>query len=346
MRNYLAAELACAIALACAAPAIAAPGRVKSDPMFEQQWGLIKVKAPQAWARSTGRGVVVAVIDTGVDLTHPDLKGKLVRGVNLVDPSKPPQDDHGHGTHVAGIIAAATRNGRGISAVAPDAKIMPVKVLDKSGGGTTEAIAKGIRYAADHGADVINMSLAEEAVIGNVSTLLGENDEMHAAIDHAWRKGVVIVVAAGNSTVPLCSEPAAADNTICVGAVGPDDTRAYYSQGDATNMKSFVSAPGGAAVTASPDGVGIGGDDPSVNILSTVGRGTGMDRNKTGYASAAGTSMAAPHVAGVAALLLAQRRSPSEVVKRILETAKDLGVPGRDPVYGYGLVDAATAVAR
>jgi subtilisin family serine protease len=320
-------------------------GAARPDPMREAQWGLDNINAVKAWPVSTGKGVVVAVIDTGIDLGHPDLRGRLVPGYNFVKRGASPQDDNGHGTHVAGVIAAATGNGIGIAGVAPNAKLMPVKVLDATGGGNADAIAAGIRYAADHGAKVLNMSLGEDVLLGRVATALGENDGVHAAIDYAWRKGAVVVVAAGNSTVPLCSEPAAAEHVVCVGAVGPDNVRSYYSQGDATSTSAFVCAPGGAGYSAGTGSAGIGSvDDETTNILSTVGRGTPEDTRKTGYVALAGTSMATPHVSGVVALQLARGWSNTLAVAKLLAGAHDLGPAGRDGVYGYGLVDAYAAL--
>ncbi len=317
----------------------------RSDPMREAQWGLTRINAVKAWPRSTGKGIVVAVVDTGIDLGHPDLRGKLVRGINLLNRAKPPQDDNGHGTHVAGVIAAATGNGTGIAGVAPNAKLMPVKVLDSTGTGANATITAGIRWAVDHGARVINMSLGQNAATGPVATLTGENDALHAAIDYAWGRGVVVVAAAGNSTVPVCSEPSAWQHVVCVGALDPSDVRAFYSQGDATMTEWFVCAPGGAGYAAGTNGFGVGSvDDNTVNVLSTVGRDTDEDTRKTGYVAMAGTSMASPHVAGVVALLLARHLSAAKAVATLLATAVDLGTPGVDPVYGSGLIDAAAAV--
>src|SRR6185436_12566786 len=129
-------------------------------PLFSRQWALDQINAPEAWARGArGGGTTIAVVDTGVDLQHPDLSSKLVSGTDIIggknDCPRGPQDENGHGTHVAGIAAAVTNNGIGVAGVAPDARIMPVRVLDADGNGFSEDIVKGIRYAADHGANVI-----------------------------------------------------------------------------------------------------------------------------------------------------------------------------------------------
>lgn len=342
-RPRILALVAAAVLLASAQQAMAAPAP-RTDPLRAEQWGLAYLRAPEAWSVSRGRGVVVAVVDTGVDLTHPDLRGQLVPGVNLVKPGRPPQDDFGHGTHVAGIIAAATDNGIGVAGVAPDARVMPVKVLDNQGSGTVAVIAAGIRYAADHGAKVINMSLGQQAGLDRVADATGENAILAGALTYAWSKGAVLIGAAGNGSVPLCSEPAASPYVLCVGALGPDGSRSWYSQGDATMTQWFVTAPGGSGLATGPS-IGVGSvDDAKINVLSTVGRGTGMDKRKSGYVSAAGTSMAAPHVAGVAALLAARGLTNAQIVARILERAVDLGAPGTDPVYGSGAVDAKESV--
>jgi serine protease len=335
------AALACVVQIVPSA--FAGPARKPVDPLRSAQWGLAAINAPQAWAKSTGRGVIVAVIDTGIDLTHPDLRHKLVRGANFVTPGTAPQDDNGHGSHVAGIIAASTNNGIGIAGIAPDARLMPVKVLDKDASGDAATIAKGIRYAADHGARVLNLSLTEDVALGQLATGTGQNSVVASAIEHAWRKGAVVIFAAGNQTAPLCSPPGDHVHAICVGAVDRNARRTWFSQGDGTMRYAFLCAPGGSGLSTDPVGVGSV-DNDGENILSTVGQGTEHDSRHTGYVSMAGTSMAAPMVSGVAALLVARGLKSAQVVQRLLNRAVDVGAPGRDPVYGYGLLDAVRAL--
>jgi subtilisin family serine protease len=162
-----------------------------NDPGFSDQWALPKIGAPQAWSRADGGGIIIAVVDTGVDLNHEDLAGKLVQGRDFVAPDTPPNDEHGHGTHVAGIAAAITNNGRGIAGVAPEARIMPVRVLDHEGSGSASNVAAGIRWAADNGAHIINLSLGslDQPLFG---------PSFGAALDYAWSNGSTPIVAAGN----------------------------------------------------------------------------------------------------------------------------------------------------
>ena len=321
-----------------------------NDPYFAKQWGLTKIQAEQAWPTADGTGALVAVVDTGVDLGHPDLASKLVV-FNDADFSEPngtctggkakvctqdgPQDKNGHGTHVAGIVGAITGNGVGVAGTAPGAKILPVRVLDAGGSGTTGQIAAGIRYAADKGAKVINLSLGFQSGLDQVAKLTGQVAPVYSAIDYAWSKGAVIVTAAGNDTVPICAEPSGHPKVICVGATDVRDLRTYYSNGDATTTSPFMVAPGGAGL------------DCAGEIFSTVLRtiATYCNGGVKGYDGYAGTSMAAPHVAGVAALLAGKGLANSAIVSRIFSTTDDLGVPGRDSLYGYGRVNAAKAVA-
>lgn len=345
-RSILAVALVATLFVGLSLPASAAP----NDPYFSKQWGLVKIQAEQAWPTANGTGALVAVVDTGVDLGHPDLASKLVV-FNDADFSEPngtctggkvktctqdgPGDKNGHGTHVAGIVGALTGNGVGVAGTAPGSQILPVRVLDAGGSGTTDQIAAGIRYSADKGAKVINLSLGFLSGVDQVAKVTGQVAPVYSAIDYAWSKGAVIVVAAGNDTVPICAEPSGHPKVICVGATDIRDLRSYYSNGDATTTGPFMVAPGG------------GGIDCAGEIFSTVLRTitTYCNGGVKGYDGYAGTSMAAPHVAGVAALLAGKGLTNTAIVSRLTSTTDDLGVPGRDSLYGYGRVNAAKAVA-
>jgi subtilisin family serine protease len=302
--------------LLLAAPAGAAdPGRGK-------QWNLDQIEADAAHAVSTGAGAVVAVVDSGIQADHPDLAGHVGAGYDFVQRDATPQDGNGHGTHVSGIIAAASGNGIGVESVAPGATIMPVRVLDDSGAGNTDTVAAGVDWARTHGADVINLSLGSEVpLIGAAG-----GDAFDAALHRAIAAGIVVVAAAGNNGVPICEQPSAGDGLLCVGAVDKRKQRSFFSSfGSGLGLV----APGGSGGSEA----GMTGED----VLSTYKGST--------YQELAGTSQAAPHVSGVAALLVARGVRGQAAVKRILATATDLGTPGNDAQYGAGLVDARAAVA-
>jgi serine protease len=334
-----------------AALAVPASAATTGDPLARAQWGLDQVHAPQAWAKSTGAGVVIAVVDTGVDLSQPDLTGKLVPGATFTckgaapcgngdwkGPDKVGQAEDVHGTHVAGIAAAATGNGIGIAGVARDAKIMPVKVLE-GGSGDFATIAAGIRYAANHGARVINLSLGAQPG-AQLLTFTGLISDVQNAITYARSKNVLVVAAAGNETSPLCDTPGFDIGALCVTATDKREAPAFYSNFGLKTDLASVAAPGGSALP-------VCGED----VVSTVPVGTGTS-SACGYGKnydeLAGTSMATPHVAGVAALLAAQGRSANAIEQVLLTTSRQpvVGLRGVfTPNYGWGIVDAAAAVA-
>jgi subtilisin family serine protease len=312
MRTPLALIAVLLVCLAAASSAFAA-----GDPLRAQQWGLDTIHADAAHSTSIGSGAVVAVVDTGVLASHEDLAGRLLPGHDFVQNDNTPQDENGHGTHVTGIVAADAGNGKGIEGVAPGAKVMPIRVLDASGSGTTDNVAKGINYAVTHGADVINLSLGGDAV----STILGSDAVFTKAVQNALDHGVVVIAAAGNDTAPFCEQPTVTGPLLCVGAIDKRDMRTFYSSsGD-------LVAPGGSATTGASD----------EDILSTYNDGA--------YQALAGTSQATPHVSGVAALLVSLGLHGKAVTNRILATARDAGLPGPDDIYGAGILDARAAVA-
>ena len=333
MRGSLLAALLLA-AVAQPLSVAAADTSLPTDPYRNQQWGLDRIRAEEAWSESRGEGAVVAVIDTGVDLSHPDLVGQLAgKGMSFTDAGSAAgaQDEVGHGTHVAGIIAAATDNGIGVAGVAPAAKILPVRVCTP--GCVYEDIARGIRYAVKKKVDVINLSLGAAQVIGRGADVL--NPVLSDAIDQAWDAGIVLVAAAGNNNLPLCNEPAYRENVICVGATVRGDQLADYSQFEAVG-DNYLVAPGGPTVSV---------NDCSVKIWSLWLRGSEGDGcSAPGYKASQGTSMATPFVSGVAALLAGQDHDNEVTYNAILESADDLGPPGRDPLFGHGMVDASAAL--
>jgi serine protease len=309
------------------------------DPYYNYQWNLYSdhgINVEPAWVNTTGNGVIVAVLDTGVAYeayrqykVAPDLVNtKFVAGYDFVNNDDHPNDDHSHGTHVAGTIAQSTNNGLGVAGVAYDCSIMPVKVLDKSGSGTLLELVDGIYFATENGADVISMSLGYPPNYYPGAVL----DD---ALDYADEHGVTIVAAAGNDGTNITSYPAAYEKCIAVGATGYDGNLAPYSN---YGMELDVVAPGG---NTEQD---LNGDGYVDGILqNTFNPGT-KDPKDFGYYFFQGTSMAAPHVSGVAALLISQGASNGEVRTALESTAKDLGTAGWDDRYGYGLIDAQAAL--
>jgi subtilisin family serine protease len=276
-----------------------------NDPLRTHQWGLDMIHADQAHQVSDGAGATVAVVDTGVMVNHPDLAGRLLPGDDVLAGGPVTRDGNGHGTHVSGIIAADEGNGIGIDGVAPLAKILPVRVLGDDGSGSDADVATGVNWATDHGAQVINLSLGSSP-ISNIGQS-AFSDAVNRALDH----GVVVVMAAGNDTLPICEQPDTAGRALCVGSVDKRGNQSFFSS---FGMGVNVFAPGGS---------GLPGTDE--DILSTY--------NDGGYQFLAGTSQATPHVSAVAALLESLGLRGQAVVQRILATLS----PG-------SIVNAAAAV--
>ncbi len=304
------------------------------DPWFARQWHMEMVHTPEAWKITSGKGAIVAVIDTGVawkDLPGvakqvPDLAGTaFTKGETFVSGAlKDGLDDHLHGTHVAGTIAQTTHNALGVAGVAFESTIMPLKVLGGDGRGSVPGIANAIRYAADHGAQVINMSLGGPLP----SAVLGK------AVAYAHSKGVTVVCAAGNEKRSRVGYPAAHDGAVAVAAVDGTGVRSWYSN---WGKDLDVSAPGGDT-RADKNGDGF----PDGVLQNTIGLQNPMTSD---YMWLQGTSMASPHVAGVAALVVSRGiTNPDEVEQILKRTAKHPNSVEWDKEYGAGVVDALAAV--
>jgi subtilisin len=276
--------------------------------------GVQQVNAPQAWGYSQGKGIRVAVVDTGIDFNHPDLKPNYVGGTSFVPGAPPPMDDHGHGTHCAGTIAAAIE-GTNVVGVAPLASLYGVKVLDQNGSGQFSWIIAGIDWCIQNGMHVVSMSLGGPSAPNALKTMC----------DTAWNRGLLLVAAAGNSGLQIPVPPATSSvgfpakyrNVIAVSAIDSANViAAFSSRGPEVDMCA-----------------------PGVNVLS--------DRVGGGTTVMSGTSMACPHVAGVAALAWGSHRfSNNEQIWNLLaSTVDNLGVPGWDFLYGYGRVNALAAAA-
>lgn len=289
------------------ASSLAADSIAPNDPSFSSQWALSKIGADLAWKVTTGKPeVIVAVLDTGIEMTHPDLRNKVLPGIDIVNGDLDPSDDHGHGTHVAGIIAAETNNALGIAGLSWNSPLLPVKVITASGEGAYSDLIDGIVYAANNGARVINLSIGGYSY----SQVLGD------AVEYAHGKGAVLVAAGGNEDSNDPIYPAAYPNVIGVSATDPADQIWGPS-----NQGSYIKLSG-----------------PGVNILSIA--------SNSGYARATGTSASAAHVSGVAALIFSKNSdfSNTQVEQILYQTADDLGEKGLDQTFGYGRVNAAKAL--
>ena len=287
-------------------------GAIKPQPTQQLPWGVDRIDAEQVWGITNGDPIKVAIVDTGIDLKHPDLKDNIKGGVSTVWYTRSYNDDNGHGTHVAGIVAAID-NEIGVIGVGPKIDLYAVKVLDRRGSGYLSDIIEGLEWCIENGIQVVNMSL------GTNSDVLS----FHEAIAAAFEAGIVLVAAAGNDGGAV-DYPAAYAEVIAVSATDNTDTIASWSS---RGPEIDLAAPG-------------------VSIYSTY--------KGSSYKTLSGTSMAAPHVAGVAALVLSLPEKcdfnndgkclPAEVKERLEITAKDLGDFGKDDLYGFGLVNAKEAI--
>ncbi|MBT2638036.1 MULTISPECIES: S8 family peptidase [unclassified Bacillus (in: firmicutes)] len=280
-----------------------------NDLLYQEnyQWNLPVIGTEQGWKVTRGNeDIEIAIVDTGVDLDHPDLRNRLVKGYNVIDEKSEPDDDNGHGTHVAGIIASETDNNEGVAGMTWFSKIMPIKAMGAKGYGTTFDIAKGIVWAVDHGADVINLSL------GNYQP----SRVLEESVRYAYKKNVVMVSAAGNDGSDQPTYPSAYPEVLSVSAVDYNGNRASFS-----NFGDYIDIAA-----------------PGVYIPSTY--------FNQQYAALSGTSMAAPHVAGLAALIKSANPdlSSSQVIRIIKNSAIDLGEQGKDSNYGNGLIDVNSAL--
>ena len=279
---------------------------VPSDPGFGSQWHLNTIQAPSAWNTTTGSTTPIAMVDSGVDSTHPDLASKIVAGWNFVSGNSTIVDTMGHGTTTAGAVGAIGDNAVGVAGVTWKNPIMPLIVVDSTGYAPYSSIANAIMYAADHGARIVNVS------IGGSSA----SSTLQNAVNYAWNKNTVVFASSGNGGLNAPYYPAGCQNVVAVGATDSNDVLASWS-----NYGTFL------GLTA-----------PGVNIYTTANGG--------GYTYMSGTSYSSPIAAGVAALVLAQNPSlsASALVKLLESNSDDLGVTGFDQYYGYGRVNAYRAV--
>ena len=285
-----------------------------NDPLYPQQWNLVRIGAEAGWASGGGNDIVVAVIDTGVSPVEDLEKSNILEGVSFVEGESNWHDENGHGTHVAGTIAQTTNNNYGAAGIAPNAMILPIKALSKFGAGQSEWIASSIDEAVDRGAHIINLSLG-----GRPSKV------MEIAVKKAIQSGVLVVAAAGNTGKEGVRSPAALPGVLAVSATGPEDTLASYST---YGEHISLSAPGGDK------------SQPHGGIIQES-----LRSGKPEFLEFQGTSMAAPHVSGAAAILMGAGADNAEnVTTLLLENAIDLGEKGWDKKYGHGRLDVAASL--
>lgn len=313
LKSIAAALVVAVVAVGAGWPTPASAAGLKvNDPMFDRQWGLRRIGAPDAWKVTQGAGTTIAIVDTGVSPRHEDLAANFLKSkqYDAINDDFDATDLQGHGTSVAGVAAAVGNNRKGIIGAAPKAKIMPVRAFGAIDGADPADVADGVLWAADNGADVINLSLGAAIPVDPFLT-----DQQELSLLYATARGSLVVAAAGNSAEPFCSTPAFNPAVLCVGASDEYDRLADFSN---YFLRLDVVAPG-------------------TSILSTDRFGF--------YGSSQGTSVAAPFVAGVGALLMSMGASNVQAAQIIRYTARDLGLPGYDNTYGFGRLDARAAVA-
>jgi subtilisin family serine protease len=341
-RRMSASVMAAAFAMAVVLPNVAF---ASNDPLFAQQWALAQIGASSAWVHSTGAGVIIGLVDTGVDLQQQDLQGQILASTNCIGANANPaacsgsgQDDNGHGTHVSGIMVAKKDNGLGIAGVAPDAKLVVAKALDATGAGADADVEAGIMWVVQHGAKVVNLSLGDGGTLPlGLASTGGISAALTAGINYAWQNGAIPVLAAGNNGGGLGSAPLLAAligsnaafgalDAVVVGASTPTGAVASYSS-PITNDQWAIMAPGGANDGTTAD-----------DVLSTYWTAANPVSD---YLTLAGTSMATPHVSGTLADLLAEGYTQQGAVNQLLASA-DKAVPCGASCAG--LLDASKAV--
>jgi thermitase len=279
------------------------PYFLPNDPMLANQWGLISARFGGAWNDAKGDRAKVAIVDSGASSNHPDI-GRIIAQRDFVEDDAVADDDNGHGTHVTGIAGALTDNGKGVAGGCFDCELLIAKVMGRIGFTTDSRIVKGINWSANHGADVVNLSLGGS----------GDSSVLRTAVDRAYGRGALVVAAAGNEGTNEPQYPAAYSKVIAVSATTADGRLARFSsRGDWVDLAA-----------------------PGTDILSTSMSG--------GYDRMSGTSMSAPFVSGLAGLLASRGMSADSIRQRMQTSAKDLGPAGDDPQFGHGRIDADNAV--